>query len=101
MGLMVDPSGEVNVLEFNVRMGDPESQILFPLINEDLFPLFKAVADGKLEDFVKRRPGKLKNQVSLKKLCPCCHGFKRLSCFRKGKRMLLEKPVKMPPLKVS
>ena len=75
--LMIDPSGGVNVLEFNVRMGDPEAQILLPLIKEDLFPLFKAAADGELEELIKRRSLSLKNKVHMKseELCSCCYGF--------------------------
>ena len=98
-GLMVDPSGEVNVLEFNVRMGDPETQILLPLINEDLYPLFKAAADGELGQLIKKRPFPLKKQVSVKEessvhVVMVSEGYPLLE---KGKRMTLERPVQMPP----
>ena len=66
-GLMIGPDGEVNVLEFNVRMGDPETQILFPLINEDLYPLFEAAAKGELKAFKQKRPLEERSRVRLKK----------------------------------
>lgn len=46
-GLMID-GDKVNVIEFNVRFGDPEAQILMPLFEGDIVPLFLAAAQGKL-----------------------------------------------------
>lgn len=46
-GLMVD-GDDVRVIEFNVRFGDPEAQILMPLIDADIVPLFMAAAKGEL-----------------------------------------------------
>lgn len=46
-GLMIDGS-KVNVIEFNVRMGDPETQILLPLIEGDLVPTLLAAAKGEI-----------------------------------------------------
>lgn len=46
-GLMID-SDDVKVIEFNTRFGDPETQILLPLIAEDIVPLFAQAAAGKL-----------------------------------------------------
>jgi phosphoribosylamine---glycine ligase len=37
-------------LEFNTRMGDPETQSLMPLIDEDIVPHFLAAARGELND---------------------------------------------------
>ena len=48
-GLMLTPSGP-KVLEFNVRFGDPETQVILPLIHGDLFELFRAAADGSLDE---------------------------------------------------
>ncbi len=36
MGLMINEAGDPYVIEYNVRMGDPETQTLFPLIEGDL-----------------------------------------------------------------
>ncbi|NMB35107.1 MAG: phosphoribosylamine--glycine ligase [Firmicutes bacterium] len=47
-GLMITPEGEPKVLEFNVRFGDPEAQVLFPGQRTDLFPLLYEAARGDL-----------------------------------------------------
>lgn len=47
-GLMVD-GDDVRVIEFNVRFGDPEAQILLPLFNGDIVPLFLSAAKGQLD----------------------------------------------------
>jgi phosphoribosylamine---glycine ligase len=44
-GLMVS-SDQFNVLEFNVRFGDPETQAIIPRLKSDLLPLLAAAADG-------------------------------------------------------
>ena len=36
------------VIEFNVRLGDPESQVILPLIDEPLLPILVAAATGSL-----------------------------------------------------
>lgn len=47
VGLMLTPHGP-KVVEFNVRLGDPEAQVVLPLIDEPLLPLFVAAASGDL-----------------------------------------------------
>ena len=47
VGLMLTPSGP-RVIEFNVRLGDPEAQVILPLIDEPLLPLLMAAARGSL-----------------------------------------------------
>ena len=47
VGLMLTASGP-KVIEFNVRLGDPEAQVILPRIAEPLAPLFVAAAEGRL-----------------------------------------------------
>ncbi len=47
-GLMVS-GNDFNVLEFNVRFGDPEAQALIPRMQSDLLPLLAVAAEGRLE----------------------------------------------------
>ena len=50
IGLMITESGDPNVVEFNVRFGDPECQITLPLISSDLYTLLHSAAtDGLFE----------------------------------------------------
>jgi phosphoribosylamine--glycine ligase len=56
-GLMVTPSGP-KVLEFNVRFGDPETQVLLPMIDADLASIVEAMADGGLAGLASGRAGR-------------------------------------------
>ncbi len=47
LGLMLTESGP-QVIEFNARFGDPETQVVLPRIQSDLLPLLLATASGKL-----------------------------------------------------
>jgi phosphoribosylamine--glycine ligase len=47
VGLMLTADGP-KVIEFNVRLGDPEAQVILPLIDEPLLPLLVAAAAGRL-----------------------------------------------------
>jgi phosphoribosylamine---glycine ligase len=47
-GIMMTREG-FRVLEFNVRLGDPETQAILPRMKNDLLELFNAVVDGQLE----------------------------------------------------
>ncbi len=49
-GLMIDEAGEPSLLEFNVRFGDPETQVLMPLIQGDLAEALAAAARGEWSD---------------------------------------------------
>lgn len=49
VGLMVTPSGP-KVLEFNVRLGDPEAQVLMPLWEGNVYEILEAAAKGVLLD---------------------------------------------------
>jgi phosphoribosylamine--glycine ligase len=46
IGLMLTSSGP-KVLEFNVRFGDPETQVILPLVDQDLVPILFASAQGR------------------------------------------------------
>lgn len=45
-GLMISPSGVPNVIEFNCRLGDPETEAILPLVEHGLTELFWQAADG-------------------------------------------------------
>lgn len=47
-GLMIAPTGDINVLEYNVRFGDPECQPLLLRLESDLFEILMAIAKGDL-----------------------------------------------------
>ena len=49
IGLMND-NGDPSVVEYNVRMGDPETEVVLPRIASDLFDLFEGVAHQNLSE---------------------------------------------------
>jgi phosphoribosylamine--glycine ligase len=48
IGLMITPDGP-KVLEYNCRFGDPETQVVVPLIDSDLAEIFLAIAERRLD----------------------------------------------------
>lgn len=60
-GLMITKNG-VYLLEYNMRMGDPETQAVLPLLKNDLFDLVNNTIDKKLSD----------TQVSWHDKASCC-----------------------------
>lgn len=60
MGLMITDEGP-KVVEYNCRFGDPECQVLMPMIDEDLLPLLVQAAEGYI----------LQNNVALKQGYTC------------------------------
>jgi len=55
-GLMKTPQG-VKVIEFNARFGDPETEVVLPLLKSDIFDIFNGIAEKAVEE---------------KKCCCCC-----------------------------
>lgn len=48
-GLMISPDGEVKTLEFNCRMGDPETQPIFMRLKSDFVSLLQHAVNGTLD----------------------------------------------------
>ena len=48
-GLMITKDGP-KVIEYNCRFGDPETQVVLPLLESDLFEIMKATTNGTLEN---------------------------------------------------
>jgi len=48
-GLMITPNGP-KVIEYNCRFGDPETQVVLPLLKSDLFTVMRAVSNGTLAE---------------------------------------------------
>ena len=48
-GLMITPDGP-KVIEYNCRFGDPETQVVLPLLESDLLTVMRATTEGRLKD---------------------------------------------------
>jgi phosphoribosylamine--glycine ligase len=49
IGLMIE-NNEISVLEFNVRFGDPETQVILPRLRNDLYDIFEKMNEKKLNE---------------------------------------------------
>jgi phosphoribosylamine--glycine ligase len=53
-GLMIEPDGNIKVLEFNARFGDPETEVVLPLLDTDLADILIGVTDAHLDEVAVR-----------------------------------------------
>ena len=60
-GLMITPNGP-KVIEYNCRFGDPETQVVLPLLESDLLEIMLAVSEERLSDM----------EVRFSNGCACC-----------------------------
>jgi phosphoribosylamine--glycine ligase len=60
VGLMLTADGP-KVVEFNVRLGDPEAQVVLPMLDEDLGSLLAQIAIGPLSS----RPARLRREANV------------------------------------
>ncbi len=63
-GLM-NVQGEPYVIEYNVRLGDPEAQTILPLIENDMVEMFTAVSEERVDTIKIKRSGKFAATVVL------------------------------------
>ncbi|MFV0505633.1 MAG: phosphoribosylamine--glycine ligase [Bacteroidales bacterium] len=49
IGLIVSPDGEPKVIEYNVRMGDPETEVVIPRIKSDILNLLQSLSTQSLD----------------------------------------------------
>lgn len=82
IGLMITDNGP-KVLEFNCRFGDPETQPLMLLTDEDILPLLVDTAEGKLTT----RPVKVREGSSI---CVVAASGGYPGSYKKGKRIKLD-----------
>lgn len=47
---LINVDGDPNVIEYNVRMGDPEAEVVLPRVKTDFVDLLKATAEGTLNE---------------------------------------------------
>jgi phosphoribosylamine--glycine ligase len=85
-GLMLTKSGP-QLIEYNARFGDPETQVLMPRLKSDLLTLLLATVDGTLDKMSVR----WKDETALT-VCLCAKGLSRHCCKRESDQGVGEGP---------
>jgi len=78
IGLMIGEDGP-KVLEYNVRFGDPEAQIIFPTIASDFCNIMDVISEGTLDTYKIRLTGESAVSITIAAEGypgPCLKGFK-------------------------
>ncbi len=106
VGLMIK-KGEPYLIEYNVRMGDPECQVILPRLKTDIVKIFKSVINNKLKNLKiewyknkcmtivlcsKGYPGNYKKNLKIKNL-EYFKNKKNLFIFHAGTKLLQKKLV--------
>jgi len=50
-GLMIDKNNDPYLIEFNVRFGDPETQVVLPLVRSDFLEMLLASSEGNIKNY--------------------------------------------------
>ena len=62
---LINVEGNPYVIEYNARLGDPESEVIIPRIKSDIFELIEGVANGNLAERVIETDGRFVTTVML------------------------------------
>ncbi len=71
IGLMIDENGDPSVVEYNARMGDPETQVVLPLLKSDFVEALWASVGGTLAD----APWEMKEKTSVTAIVIAATGY--------------------------
>ncbi|MBN1103434.1 MAG: phosphoribosylamine--glycine ligase [Deltaproteobacteria bacterium] len=81
-GLMIDPKGNPHVVEFNVRLGDPETQPIVARLETDIVEVFLAMLDGSLDKAVLKWTPRAAVTVVM-----AAKGYPDSNAYKKGDRI--------------
>lgn len=96
-GIMITQEG-LKVLEFNVRFGDPETQVILPRLKSDLVEIMSATSEGHLSKFLK---GSVLSWDNRSSVCVVCSSGGYPGDYTKGKEIFgLDEAESIPDVKV-